>query len=66
MFRGCKESDKLVSLVKKYLGKSGGKFSLATIDINLNNEVTGNSLHALETPTTYLMYKGSNTLEIKG
>jgi len=52
--------------MKKYLGKSGGKFSLATIDISLNKEITGNSLHAIETPTTYLMYKASSTLEIRG
>eukprot|EP00347_Sterkiella_histriomuscorum_P010322 403376753 len=64
--KGSYECDKLINLIKKYLGKSGGKFSLATIDISLNNDVTGNSLHAYETPTTYLMYKSSTTLEIRG
>ena len=49
------------------MGKSGGKFYIATIDVEDNIDVTtSTSPKPQDTPTTYLMYRGSTVSEVKG
>ncbi|CDW79125.1 UNKNOWN [Stylonychia lemnae] len=62
------DSEKLINLIKKYIGKSNGKFSLALIDVNAKIEINSEfqSVQPMDVPTTYLMYKGSTTIELRG
>lgn len=58
---------RLLGRLSKMMGKSNGKFYVATIDVSNNFDVTNNgSFLTHELPTTYLIYRGSTMLEIKG
>lgn len=49
------------------MAKNSGKFFVATIDVINNFDVTNNgSFLPHDMPTTYLIYRGSTMLEVKG
>jgi hypothetical protein len=51
-----KESSQVEAIVKKYLYKSHGKFSLAMIDIDANGPITGKSVPVSSFSRTHHVY----------